>query len=57
MAIAIETEYPLLRESRNPVLLLPDNKAVQDAVALIQQGKFSASARMNRFLTNIQGRI
>ena len=53
VAIAIETEYPLLRESRNPVLLLPDNKPVQDAVALIQQGKFSASARMNRFLTNI----
>ena len=53
MAIVIETEYLLLRESRNPVLLLPDNKPVQDAVALIQQGKFSASARMNRFLTNI----
>ena len=26
---------------------------VQDAISLIQQGKFSASARMNRFLTNI----
>ena len=30
-----------------------DSKPVKDAVLLIQQGKFSASARMNRFLTNI----
>ena len=53
IAVSIETEYPLLRESRNPILLLPDSKPVQDAVQLIQQGKFSASARMNQFLTNI----
>lgn len=53
IAEAIETEYPLLREARNPILLLPDSKPVQDVVLLIQQGKFSASARMNRFLTNI----
>ena len=53
VAIAIESEYPLLRESKHPVLLLPDNKPVQDAVSLIKQGKFSASARMNRFLNNV----
>ena len=51
--MAIETEYLLLRESKHPALLLPDSKPVQDAVLLIQQGKFSTSARMNRFLTNI----
>ena len=53
IAVAIKTEYPLLRESKHPVLLLPDSKPVQDAVLLIQQGKFSTSARMNCFLTNI----
>lgn len=53
IAVAIESEYPLLREAKNPILLLPDSKPVQDAVSLIQQGKFSASARMNKFLTNI----
>ena len=53
IAVTIETEYPLLRESQHLVLLLPDSKPVQDAVILIQQGKFSTSARMNRFLTNI----
>ena len=36
IAVAIETEYPLLRESKHPVLLLPDSKPVQDAVLLIQ---------------------
>ena len=53
VAIAIEKEYDLLREAKNPILLLPDSKPVQDAVNLIQQGKFSTSSRMNRFLTNI----
>ena len=53
IAVAIETEYLLFSESKNPVLLLPDSKPVQDAVQLIQQGKFNASARMKRFLNNI----
>lgn len=53
IAVAIKTEYCLLRESKHAVLLLPDSKPVQDAVNLIQKGKFSTSARMNCFLTNI----
>ena len=53
IAVAIETKCLLLRESTNPVLPLPDSKPVQDAIQLIQQGKFSALVRMNHFLTNI----
>ena len=40
-------------EATQLILLLPDSKPVSDAVALIKQGKFSTSARMNRFLTNV----
>ena len=50
IAVAIETEYPL-RESKHLILVLPDSKPVKDAVYLTQKGKFSKSARMNRFLT------
>ena len=53
LANAIETEYPILRESKQPIIILPDSKPVTDAIALIKKGKFSASSRMNRFLTNI----
>ena len=28
VAVAVKTEYDLLREAKNPVLLLPDSKAV-----------------------------
>ena len=34
-------------------MVLPDSKPVQDAINLIKKGKFSASSRMNRFLSNI----
>ena len=51
VAVAVKTEYDLLREAKNPVLLLPDSKAVQDAVQLIHQSKFSTSSHI--FLTNI----
>ena len=53
LANAINTEYNILRESKHPILLLPDSKPVADAAALIKQGKFSTSARMNSFLTNV----
>ena len=53
LATAIEAEYPLLRESKHPIMVLPDSKPVQDAINLIKKGKFSTSSRMNRFLTNI----
>ena len=53
LATAIEAEYPLLRESKHPIMVLPDSKLVQDTIKLINKGKFSASSRMNRFLSNI----
>ena len=49
----METEYSILRESKHPIIILPDSKPVQDAINLIKKGKFSASSRTNRFLTNI----
>ena len=53
VAAAIEAEYSLLRESKLPIMILPDSKPVQQAIELIKKGKFSASSRMNRFLSNI----
>ena len=52
-ATGIEAEYDLIRESKHPLLICPDNKAVKDAVELIKKGKFSASSRINRFITNV----
>ena len=53
VAAAIESEYSLLRESKHPIMILPDSKPVQQAIELIKKGKFSMSSRMNRFLSNI----
>ena len=53
LATAIEAEYSVLRESKLPILILPDSKLVHDVINLIKIGKFSASLRMNRFLSNI----
>merc|ERR1712089_72419 len=53
VAVAIESEYPLLRESLQPIMILPDSKPVQQAIYLIKKGKFSTSSRMNRFLSNV----
>ena len=53
VAVAIESEYPLLRESLHPIMILPDSKPVQQAIELIKKGKFSTSSRMNRFLSNV----
>ena len=39
LATAIEAEYNILRESKHPVLIMPDNKAVMDAVNLINLRK------------------
>ena len=52
-AIGIEAEYDLIRESKLPLLVCPDNKVVADAIKLIKKGKFSASSRINRFITNV----
>ena len=52
-ATGIEAEYDLIRESEKPLLICPDSKVVADAVKLIKQGKYSASSRINRFITNV----
>ena len=50
-AIAIEKEYDLLRETRNPVLL-PDSKPIHNPVNLIEKVKFSTLLRIKQFLKN-----
>ena len=40
VAVAIESEYPLLRESLHPIMILPDSKPVQQAIELIKKGNF-----------------
>ena len=53
LAAGVEKEFDLLRESKLPIMVCPDNKPVHDAVSLINKGKFSTSARMTSFLANI----
>ena len=52
-ANGIDAEYDLIRESKHPLLICPDSKTVADAVELIRKGKYSASSRINRFVTNV----
>jgi len=52
-ATGIQSEIDLIKESKHPLLIAPDSSPVKDAVNLIKKGKFSASARMNSFITNI----
>ena len=53
LASGIEKKFDLLRESKLPIVVCPDNKPVHDAIKLINDGKFSTSARMTSFLANI----
>ena len=52
-AVGIEKEYDIIRESKHPLIVCPDSKPVHEAVKLINEGKFSSSARMSSFLTNV----
>ncbi len=52
-ATGIQAEIDLIMESQHPLLIAPDSNPVKDAVNLIKKGKFSASARMNSFITNV----
>ena len=52
-ATGIQAEMDIIKESRKPLLIAPDSTPVKDAVNLIKKGKFSASARMTSFITNI----
>ena len=53
VAVGIEKEYDLIRESKLPLIVCPDSKPVHEAIKMINEGKFSSSARMSSFLTNI----
>ena len=53
LATGIDKEFDLLRESKLPIIICPDNKPVHDAVNMINKGKFSTNARMTTFLANI----
>ena len=52
-AAGIDREYDLIRESKHPLTICPDSKPVHEAVQQINKGKFSTSARMSSFLTNV----
>ena len=53
LAAGINREYDIIRESKHPLIIQSDNKPVHEAIKLINDGKFSASARISSFLTNI----
>ena len=53
LAAGVNREYDIIRESKLPLIIQPDSKPVQEAIKLINNGKFSASARMSSFLTNV----
>ena len=50
---AIHSEYNLLKECKKPIILSPDSKTVADAVKKIQKGSYSASPRIQSFISNI----
>ena len=52
-ATGIQAEMDIIKESHKPLLIAPDSTPVKDAVNLIKKGKFSASARMTSFITNL----
>ena len=53
VAVGVDKEYDIIRESLHPLQVRPDSKPVHEAIKLVNQGKFSTSARISSFLTNI----
>ena len=53
LAVGVDKEYDIIRESRHPLQVRPDSKPVHEAINLVNKGKFSTSARISSFLTNI----
>ena len=53
LAAGVNREYDIIRESKHPLIVQPDSKPVHEAIKLINKGKFSSSARISSFLTNI----
>ena len=53
LATSIQSEYHILKESKKPIFIAPDSKAVADAANLIKKGQFSSNPRMQALITNI----
>ena len=52
-ATAITSEYHIIKENKQPVIISPDSKAVADAVKLIKKGNFSTNPRIQSLITNV----
>ena len=52
-ATAITAEYNILKESKKPIIIAPDSKAVADAVNLIRKGQHSSNPRIQTLITNV----
>ena len=52
-ATAITSEYNILKESKKPIIIAPDSKAVADAVNLIKCGNHSSNPRIQALITNV----
>ena len=52
-ATAVTAEYHVLKESKKPILIAPDSKAVADAVNLIKKGNHSSNPRIQALITNV----
>ena len=52
-ATAITSEYHIIKETKLPVIISPDSKAVADAVKLIKKGNFSTNPRIQSLITNV----
>ena len=52
-ATAIQSEYSIIKETKQPVIIAPDSKPVADAVKMIKNGNFSTNPRMQSLITNV----
>ncbi len=52
-SVAIQSEYHILKECKNPVIIAPDSKAVADAINLIKKGRHSSNPRIQALITNV----
>ena len=52
-ATAITSEYHIIKETKQPIIISPDSKAVADAVKLIKKGNFSTNPRIQSLITNV----
>ena len=50
---AITAEYHVIKESKKPVIIAPDSKAVADACNLIKKGQHSSNPRIQALITNV----